>query len=190
MDSVVSRCPYLSVQRSNPLYEASGTMFCQEVHFAHSDNVANLWREASNSSQTRGSLGRVNESEASYVRLDKRNWRKRLTRHNQNGTQVGSCGTATHDDTQNSCRVTDTTHPQTLESSPNQQGKPHVSHNSGIRIVRNGDDTGGKGSRSKRKPCCNGMDRAVRIYPTRKGADFRLVSLGNENLKRQNPRRS
>ena len=119
MDSVVSRCPYPSVQRSNLLYEAWGTMFC--------------WREASNSSQTRGSLGRVSESEASYVRLVKSyvrlvkmNGRKRLTRQNQNGTQVGSCGTFTHDDTQNPCRVTDATHPQTLESSPNQQDKPHV----------------------------------------------------------------
>ena len=50
--------------------------------------------------RTRGSLGRVSESESSYVRLVKSDWRKRLLRQNQNGKRVGLLGTATSSDTQ------------------------------------------------------------------------------------------
>ena len=57
MDSVVPRCPYPSVRRSNPTFGALGTMFRQQ------GASILLW--------TRGSLGRMSESEPSSVRLVK-----------------------------------------------------------------------------------------------------------------------
>jgi hypothetical protein len=69
MDSVVSRCPYLSVRRSNPTCGASETIFQQQ------EALLRFW--------TRGNLGRVSESKSSYVRLVKANWRKRLIRRNR-----------------------------------------------------------------------------------------------------------
>ncbi len=47
----------------------------------------------------------------------------------------------------------------------------------GIPTVRMGEGLVGRGCWKKRKPCCNGVDRAVvayelQRYPTQKGADF------------------
>ena len=103
MDSVIPRCPYPSVRRINPTCGALGTMFRQQG--------------ASTLLRTRGSLGRVSESEPSFVRPVKANWRKRLSRQNQNGKWVGLVGTATASGIHKSHRVTDGTHPQAFESS-------------------------------------------------------------------------
>ena len=103
MDSVIPRCPYPSVRRSNPTCGALETMFRQQ------GASTLLW--------TRGSLGRVSESKPSFVRPVKANWRKRLSRQNQNGKWVGLHGTVTGSGIQNSHRVTDGTHPQAFESS-------------------------------------------------------------------------
>ena len=64
-----------------------------------------------------------------------------------------------------------------------QLGKPHASRVGGIPTVRKGDGAGGRRGRRKRRPPCNGADRAVerQRYPTRKGADVRLV-LAVKNL--------
>jgi hypothetical protein len=57
-----------------------------------------------------------------------------------------------------------------------QLGKPHVLHLGGSPTAREGDGIGGKRCRRKRRPPCNGADRAARAGdPTRKGADFRRV---------------
>lgn len=103
MDSVIPRCPYPSVQKSNPMYGALGTMFRRQG--------------ASILSWTRGSLVRVSESESLFERPVKCAWRKRLLRHHQNGTQVGLCGCTPHSGIHYSCRVTDGTHPQAFEFS-------------------------------------------------------------------------
>lgn len=103
MDSVVPRCPYPSVRRSNPTCEALGTMFRRQ--------------EASTLSWTRGSLGRVSESESSFVRLVKAQVVKEADTPRQNGKQVGLYGQSTYSGTHNSCRVTDGTHTQAFESS-------------------------------------------------------------------------
>jgi len=103
MDSVIPRCPYPSVRRSNPTCGALGTMFRRQG--------------ASTLPRTRGSLGRVNESEPSFVRPVKANWRKRLSRQNQNGEWVGLDGTVTASGIHKPHRVTDGTHPQAFESS-------------------------------------------------------------------------
>jgi hypothetical protein len=60
MDSVIPRSPYPSVRKSNQTCEALGTMFRRQ-------GASILWR-------TRGSLGRMSESESSFVRLVKANW--------------------------------------------------------------------------------------------------------------------
>ena len=54
-----------------------------------------------------------------------------------------------------------------------QLGKPHASRRGGIPTVRKGDGAGGMRGRRKRRPPCNGADRAAvrRRYPARKGAD-------------------
>jgi len=103
MDSVIPRCPYLSVRRSNPTYGALGTMFRRQ-------GASILW-------WTRGSLGRVSESESSFVRPVKVNWRKRLSRQHQNGKRVGLPGASTGSGIHDSRRVTEGTHPQAFESS-------------------------------------------------------------------------
>lgn len=103
MDSVIPRCPYPSVRRSNPTCGALETMFRQQ------GASTLLW--------TRGSLGRVSESEPSFVRPVNENWRKGLSRQNQNGKWVGLHGTDTGSGIQNSHRVTDGIHPQAFESS-------------------------------------------------------------------------
>ena len=103
MDSVIPRCPYPSVPRSDPTYGALETMFRPQ-------EASILW-------WTRGSLGRVSESESSFVRPVKVNWRKRLSRQNQNGKRVGLLGASTSSGIQNSRRVTEGTHPQAFESS-------------------------------------------------------------------------
>src|SRR4030042_2658172 len=56
-----------------------------------------------------------------------------------------------------------------------------------IQSTSNGEDTAGKGRRSKRKPLCSGADRAApaikaRRYPPRKGADFRWALAGGKTL--------
>src|SRR5919199_218989 len=63
-----------------------------------------------------------------------------------------------------------------------QLGKPHASRFGGIPTVRKGDGAGGRRGRRKRRPPCNGVDRAVarQGYPTRKGADVRLVLAGRK----------
>jgi hypothetical protein len=82
----------------------------------------------------------------------------------------------------NSRRATDGIQPHALESSLDQQDKPHALHVSGIRTARNGTVQGVKEVGKKRKPRCNGGDRAKQWrYPTRKGADFLLVFLGHEH---------
>ena len=103
MDSVIPRCPYPSVRRSHPTCGALETMFRQQ--------------EASTLLWTRGSLGRVSESESSFVRPVKINWRKRLSRQHQNGKRVGLLGASTGSGIHDSRRVTDGTHPQVFESS-------------------------------------------------------------------------
>ena len=95
-------CPYLSVRRSDPTCEASGTMF--------------RWQGASILLWTRGSSGRVSGSEPSYVRPVRLNWRKRLTRQNQNGMRGGSRNHGVRDGIHSHRRVTDGTHSRTLES--------------------------------------------------------------------------
>lgn len=103
MDSVVSRCFYPSVQRSNPMCGALGTMFRQQRASIL------LW--------TRRSLGRVSESESLFVRPVKGKWRKRLLRHTKTVSRL-DCVVALHTAILNkSCRVTDGTHPQAFESS-------------------------------------------------------------------------
>jgi hypothetical protein len=156
MDSVVPRCPYSSVRRSNPTCGASKTMFQRQ--------------EASPLSWTRRSLGWMSESKASYVRLVNRNWRKRLTRQNQKVHGQDRAVPLRTTILNNARRVTDDIPFRTFESSLDQQGKPYASHVSGIRTARNGDDAGGKRSRKKRKPRCNGVDRAVKTgMPNSKG---------------------
>lgn len=98
MDSVIPRCPYPSVRRSNPTCGALGTMFRRQG--------------ASILSRTRGSLGRVSESESSFVRLVKAQVVKEADTPRQNGKQVGLYGHPTYSGIHNSCRVTDGTHPQ------------------------------------------------------------------------------
>lgn len=135
--------------------EASGTKFWSRL-------ASQRW-------QTRGSLGRVSESESSYVRPVKIDWRKGLLRQNQKGAGIGPYGTATYGDTQHIPRARDGTHPQTFESSLYQQVKPHV-FPPGNPNASAGDETGGKGCRSKRMPCCNSEDRVTIVeVPKPKG---------------------
>jgi hypothetical protein len=61
-----------------------------------------------------------------------------------------------------------------------EHGKPYESHISGIPTARKGDGSEGRGTKKKRMPCCNGVDRAVVMYklqryPTLKGANFKVV---------------
>ena len=66
-----------------------------------------LAAESLNSSRTRGSVGRLNESEALWLRLVKVNWQKRLICQNQNGKRVGLCAPSTHSGIHHSRRVKD-----------------------------------------------------------------------------------
>ena len=103
MDSVVSRCFYPSVQRSHPMCGALGTMFRRQRASIL------LW--------TRRSLGRVNESESSFVRLVKAQRVKETDTPCQKASRL-DCMVILHTAIlTNSCRVTDGTHPQAFESS-------------------------------------------------------------------------
>lgn len=99
---MIPRCPYLDVLRRDSRCEASGTMF--------------RWLTASSRSWTRGSVGRLSESEALFVRLVKSNWRKRLLRQNQNGKWEGLCGPTTYSGIHHSHRVKDANLTHVLES--------------------------------------------------------------------------
>jgi len=153
MDSVMLRCLYPSVRRSNPTCGALETMFHR--------------REASTPSWTRGSLGRVSESEPSFVRPVKGNRRKRLSRLNQNGKWVGLVNILVTSSIHHSHRVTDGTHPQTLESSPiNRVSLMHptsvVSEPQGTGTVQGVKERG----KSERPAVMAGIGPRKRKYPT------------------------
>lgn len=163
MDSVIPRCPYPSVRRSNPTCGALGTMFRRQ--------------RASILLRTRGSLGRVSESESSFVRLVKSDWRKRLLRQNQNGKRVGLLGTATSSGIQKSCRATDGTHPQAFESSQVNRVSPMyptsvVSEPQGTGKVQGVKECG----KSEGRTVTVRLGPRKRRYPARKGADFQSWS--------------
>ncbi len=177
MDSAVPRCPYLSVRRSNPTCEASGTMFRR--------------LGASTRSWTRGSLGRVSESESSFVRPVKDNWRKRLERQNQKVRGMDRVIAMRAAVLDNSHRVIDGTHPQTFESSPINRVSPMrptparpvvVSEPQGTGMVQGVKEAG----ESECRTVTVRIGPQERRYPTRKGADFRLVFLGRESFERPN----
>lgn len=168
------RCPYPSVRRSDPTCEASGTMF--------------RWQGASILLWTRGSSGRVSESESSYVRPVRINRRKRLTRRNQNGTRGGSRNHGVRDGIHSPRRVTDGAHPRTLESFLIDRVSPMrptlvVSEPRGTGTAQGVKDAGG----SERQAVTAWIGPRERAYPTRKGADFRLVFLGRESRARPHP---
>jgi hypothetical protein len=97
---------------------------------------------------------------------------------NQNGTRVGSPDQVVGDGDINS-RRTNRTQPTRSFLPFMQQGKPHpFRRETETRPQGRVMTEGVKESRSKRRPLCNGADRAAarRIYPARKGADFRQVS--------------
>ena len=147
------------------------------------------WQGASILLWTRGSSGRVSESESSYVRPVIVNWRKRLSRQNQKvrGTDrvIRVCATVLN----GSRRVRDGTHPRTIESflidrvSPTRPTMVVVSEPQGTGTAQGVKDAGG----SERQAVTAWIGPRERRYPTRKGADFRLVFLGRENYGRPNP---
>ena len=171
------RCPYPSVRRSDPTCEASGTMF--------------RWQGASILLWTRGSSGRVSESESSYVRPVMLSWRKRLVRQNQNGVRGGSRDHGARDGIHGPRRVIDGTHSRTLESflidrvSPMRPTLVVVSEPQGTGTAQGVEDAGG----SERQAVTAWIGPRERTYPTRKGADFQLVFLGRENRARPHPGR-
>jgi hypothetical protein len=174
-DAMVPSCPYLSVRGSDPTCEASGTTFRQ--------------RRASTRPWTRGRLGRVSESEPSSVRPVTLDWRKRLARQNQNGARGGSHSSSMRDGAHGPRRVKDGTHLQPLESSLIDRVSPMhptlvvVSEPQGTGMVQGVEDAGG----SERQAVTAWIGPRERTYPTRKGADFRLVFLGRENRARPHP---
>src|SRR4029079_5265960 len=70
-----------------------------------------------------------------------------------------------------------------------QLGKPHVPHTGGSPTAREGDGTGGKRCRSKRRPPCNRADRAARAgRPDPKGCRLPTALRGREPRRRLHPR--
>ena len=173
-DAMVPSCPYLSVRRSDPTCEASGTMF--------------RWQGASILLWTRGRLGRVSESEPSYVRPVTLDWRKRLVRQDQNGVRGGSRSFSMRDGAHESRRVKDGAHPQPLEPFLIDRVSPMrptlvVSEPRGTGMAQGVEDAGG----SERQAVTAWIGPRERAYLTRKGADFRLVFLGRESRARPHP---
>src|SRR3954463_6016545 len=77
-----------------------------------------------------------------------------------------ACGAATSDQSHRSIGPSHSVH-ILLDR---QLGKPHVPHHGGSPTAREGDGPGGKRCRRKRRPPCNGADRAARAgIPDPKG---------------------
>ncbi len=178
MDSAVLRCPYPVVRRRNSTCEAPGTMFRQL------EATSRLW--------TRGSSGRVSESESSYGRPVTRHWRKWLARQDQKVRGMDRAVLERATVLNDSRRVIDGTHPRTLESSPINRVSPTYPTPTALAVVSRPQGTG-MVQGVKDAGASEGRTVMVRIgprereYPTRKGADFRLVFLGRESYGRPNP---
>lgn len=170
------RCPYPSVRDGNRTCGALGTTFRPLA-------VSSRW-------WTRGVMGRLSDSKASYVRLVKGTWRKGLIRRNQNGKRVGLDGSFTFSSIHHPRRATDAnlTHRVVLSE---QLGKPLESRHPAVsRTQERGMVQGVKeAGESECRAVTVRTGPRERRYPTRKGADFRLVFTVAPLLNRLNPRR-
>jgi hypothetical protein len=159
------KCCYPDRRRSNPTSEAPGT-------------TASIWEHRSGGGPAED--GRLNASERPYSRSVIQNRPKVLIGRSQNGTRVGS-------PIWNPRRRWRRDPPDYRAQPPHpplhigQQGKPHSPRRREAAVSRprgRGMAEGVEESRSKRRPSCNGTDRARASggYPARKGADFRRAS--------------
>lgn len=134
----------------------------------------------------------MSESEPSYVRPVTENWRKRLNRQNQKVSGWDRVIDLRATILNNSRRVTDGIHPQALESSLINRVNPMHPTLALSAVVSGPQGTGMvQGAKEIGKSECHAVTTWIgpqtRGYPTRKGADFRMVFLGHEISDRPNP---
>jgi len=166
------KCCYPDVRRSNPTCEALGT-------------TTTIWKHRSGGGLAED--GRLNASERPWLRFVIRNGPKVLSGRRQNGTRVGSSGVSTDDGGNTTRRTIGRSRPIRISTLDNRVSPTRpVAGGGGIPTARKGMAEGVEERRSKRRPSCNGADRAsaTRGYPARKGADFRHGLTGWEALDR------
>ena len=156
------KCCYPDTRRSNPPCEAPGT-------------TATIWEHHSGGGPAEDE--RLNASERPLSRSVIENRPKVLTGRGQKGMRVGSSIGTLDDGGKVTRRTIGRSRPIRLSTLDNRVSPTRpVARRYSDR--KEGDGGGGRGCRRKRKPSCNGADRAsvTRKYPARKGADFRRVS--------------
>ena len=155
------KCCYPDMPRSNPTCEAPGT-------------TATIWEHQSGGGPAED--GRLNASERPLSRSVIQNRPKVLTGRSQKGMRVGSSIGTLDDGGTRTRRTIGRSRPIRFSTLDNRVSPTRpVAARRRYSDRKEGDGEGGRGCRKKRKPSCNGTDRAsvTRGYPTRKGADFR-----------------
>jgi hypothetical protein len=168
------KCCYLDMRRSNPTCEASGT-------------TASLWKHQSGRSPAED--GGLNDSERPWLRSVIGNRPKVLTGRRQNGTRVGSAIANIVDGDAMTRRTIGRSRPIRVSTLDNRVSpiRPAIARWR-YPTARKDITEGVEERRRKRRPSCNGADRAsaMRGYPARKGANFRQGLNGWEDRRRFN----
>ena len=150
------KCCYLDMRRSNPPYEAPGT-------------TATIWEHQSGGGPAED--GRLNVSERPLSRSVIQNRLKVLTGRSQKGMRVGSSIGTLDDGGTRTRRTIGRSRPIRLSALDSRVSPTRpVSTTRRYSDRKEGDGGGGRGCRRKRKPSCNGADRAARAgIPSPKG---------------------
>src|SRR3954453_16463258 len=150
------KCGYPDMRRSNPPYEASGT-------------TTTIWEHQSGGGPAED--GRLNASERPWSRSVIENRPKGLTGRSQKGTRVGSSIGTLDDGGTRTRRTIGRSRPIRLSPLDNRVSPTRpVAARRRYSDRKEGDGGGGRGCRKKRKPSCNGADRAARAgIPRPKG---------------------
>jgi hypothetical protein len=171
------KCCYPDMRRRNPTCEASGT-------------TALFWKHQSGCGQAED--GGLNACERPWLRSVIGNRPKVLTGRRQKGTRVGSTTVSNVDGDTMTRRTIGRSLPIRVSTLDNRVSPIRsVTTRWRYPTARKERAEGVKERRSKRRPSCNGMDRAsaMRRYLTRKGADFRHGLNGWEDVQHFDRRR-
>src|SRR3954471_17568024 len=150
------KCCYPDMRRSNPPCEAPGT-------------TAIIWEHQSGGGPAED--GRLNASERPLSRSVIENRPKVLTGRSQKGMRVGSSIGTLDDDGTRTRRTIGRSRPIRFSPLDNRVSPTRpVAARRRYSDRKEGDGGGGRGCRRKRKPSCNGADRAARAgIPSPKG---------------------
>jgi len=141
------KCCYPDMRRSNPTCEAPGT-------------TATIWEHQSGGGPAED--GRLNASERPLSRSVIENRPKVLTGRSQKGMRVGSSIGTLDDGGTRTRRTIERNRPIRLSTLDNRVSPTHpVAARRRYSDRKEGDGGGGRGCRRKRRPPCNGADRAA-----------------------------